>query len=92
MNEKEQIRRGADATRLMAEPLLQEAFALLERGWMDQMRTVDVNATDKQRNLIVMLQLLGKVKQHIEQTALTGRFAEEEAARKSWTDKFKRRA
>jgi hypothetical protein len=42
-----------------------------------------VNATEKQRNLIVMLQLLGKVKQHIEQTALTGRFAEEEAARKS---------
>jgi hypothetical protein len=92
MNEKEQIRRGDDAKRLMAEPLLVEAFDLIEQGLMARMRTVDVGATDAQRDLIVTLQLLGKVKQHIEQTALTGRFAEEEAARKSWTDKLRRRA
>ena len=90
MNEKEQIRRGDDARRLMAEPLLQEAFELIEQGLLSRMRTVDVGASDTQRDLIVTLQILGKVKQHIEQTALTGRFAEEEAARKSWTDRFKR--
>jgi hypothetical protein len=90
MNEKEQIRRGDDAKRLMAEPLLQEAFELIEQGLLARMRTVDVGASDTQRDLIVTLQILGKVKQHIEQTALTGRFAEEEAARKSWTDRFKR--
>jgi hypothetical protein len=90
MNEKEQIRRGDDAKRLMDEPLLQEAFELIEQGLLARMRTVDVGASDTQRDLIVTLQILGKVKQHIEQTALTGRFAEEEAARKSWTDRFKR--
>lgn len=92
MNEKEQIRRGDDAKRLMAEPLLQEAFDLIEQGLMARMRTVDVGASDAQRDLIVTLQLLGKVKQHIEQTALTGRFAEEELARKSWIDRLRRRA
>ena len=92
MNEKEQIRRGDEAKRLMAEPLLQEAFDLIEQGILSRMRTVDVGAVEAQRDLIVTLQLLGKVKQHIEQTALTGRFAEEEAARKSWTDRFKKRA
>jgi hypothetical protein len=92
MNEKEQIRRGADAQRLLEEPLLLEAFELIEHGLLARMRTVDVGAVEAQRNLIVTLQLLGKVKQHIEQTALTGRFAEEELARKSWTDRFRRRA
>ena len=92
MSEKEQIRRGDEAKRLMAEPLLVEAFALIEQGLMARMRTVDVGATDAHRDLIVMLQILGKVKQHIEQTAVTGRFAEEEQARKAWTDRFKRRA
>lgn len=92
MSEKEQIRRGDDARRLMQEPLLSEAFTLIEQGLMSRMRTVDVGATETQRDLIVTLQLLGKVKQHLEQTMLTGKFAEEEAARKSWTDKFRKRA
>ena len=92
MSEKEQIRRGDEAKRLMAEPLLQDAFSLIEQGLLARMRTVDVGASETHRDLIVTLQLLGKVKQHIEQTALTGRFDEEEQARKSWVDKLKRRA
>jgi type IV secretory pathway TraG/TraD family ATPase VirD4 len=38
MNEKEQIRRGDDAKRLMAEPLLVEAFGLIEQGLMARMK------------------------------------------------------
>ena len=92
MSEKEQIRRGDEAKRLLAEPLLLEAFDLIEQGLLARMRTVDVGATDAHRDLIVTMQLLGKVRQHIEQAAITGRFAEEEQARKTWTDRFKRRA
>jgi len=86
------IRRAEDAKRLLSEPLMAEAFAKVEEAILSRLRTVDVGAIEAQRDLVVTLQLLGKVKQHIEQTALTGRFAEEEAARKSWTDKFRRRA
>ena len=79
MNE---IRRAADAERLMNEPLLKEAFEQIESALLSRMRTVDVGALETHRDLIVSMQLLGKVKQYIEQVILTGKLVEAEEARK----------
>ena len=80
-----EIRRGEEAKRLLSEPLFVEAFTAVEQALISRMRTVDVGAHEAQRDLIVSLQLLGKVKQYIEQVAVSGRLAQmsEEAVQKA---------
>lgn len=87
-----EIRRAEDAKRLMSEPLLVEAFEKVEEALIQRLKQVDVGATDAHRNLIVTLQLLGKVKQYIEQVIVSGKLAAMEDERKSWADKLLRRA
>ena len=86
-----EIRRAEDAKRLMAEPLMVEAFAKVEEALIGRIKQVDVGATEAQRNLIVTLQLLGKVKQYLEQVIVTGKLAAMEEERKSWADRLRRR-
>ena len=71
----EEIRRGEDAKRVLAEPLLKEAFGKIELALMDEIRRVDVGDASKQRDLIVTLQLLGKLKRVLEDTVMTGEMA-----------------
>lgn len=70
MNEEQ--RRGEEAKRILAEPLVVEAFAEVEAAILANLRIVDVGAMDAMRDWVVSLQLLGKVKQHIEQVMVTG--------------------
>ena len=70
MNDEQ--RRGEEAKRILAEPLVVEAFAEVEAAILANLRTVDVGAMDAMRDWVVSLQLLGKVKQHIEQVMVTG--------------------
>lgn len=72
---KQEQRRAEDAERLLNDPLMVEAFQTIESAIIDRMKLLDVGATDAQRNLIVTLQLLGKVRQHIEQVIVTGKLA-----------------
>lgn len=88
-----EVRRGEEAKRLMNEPLLQEAFTKIEAAILESMKRADVGASDAHRNLIVTLQLLGKVKRHIQTVIETGQMAAlEEEKRKNWTDRFRKRA
>jgi hypothetical protein len=79
-----EIRRGQEAERVLAEPLLVEAFAAIEESVVGRLRRVDVGDEDGQRDLVVTLQLLGKVKQYITDVVTTGRMAALEEQRTHW--------
>jgi hypothetical protein len=72
----EEIRRGFEANRILSEPLLVEAFDAIKGAIMQRMTTVDVGARDAQRDLIVTLQLLEKLKSHLNDHISTGRMAQ----------------
>jgi hypothetical protein len=87
-----EFRRGEDARRILEEPLLVEAFSTVEDAILARLKVIDVSARDAQRDLIVMLQLLGKLKQHLEQVMVTGRMVQLEQERNGWVQKLMRRA
>ena len=87
-----EIRRAEEAERLMNEPLLKEAFQTIEAAIVERMKRADVGDAKQHQDLIVTLQLLGKVKQHIKTVIDTGKMARVEEEKKSWVDKLRRRA
>ena len=86
----DEIRRGEEAQRLLDEPILKEAFEAVEAALIDGIKRVDVGSADAQRDLVVSLQLLGKVKRYIEQVATTGKMAKLTEEQEGWRDKVKR--
>ena len=83
--------RAEDAKRLLSEPLLQEAFSAVESAIFNELRRVDVGAQDKQQNLIVTLQLLGKLKNHLENVVRTGQMIQLQEERDSWAERARKR-
>ena len=86
-----EIQRAEEAKRVLAEPLLQEAFLAVESAIFTELRRVDVGARDRQRDLVVTLQLLGKLKQYLENTMLTGEMVRIQEERGSWADSLRKR-
>ena len=86
----EEIRRGEEAQRLLDEPILKEAFEAIELTFIDKLKRIDVGATEAQRDLIVSLQLLNKVKKYIEEVATTGKLAQLTEEQNGRWDKVKR--
>lgn len=86
MTQDEEVRRGMEAQRVMAEPLLVEAFSRLESGVLDQLRRVGLGDEKAHHTLIATLQTIGAVKGHLLQIMETGKMAsitkEESKARK----------
>jgi hypothetical protein len=76
MTGEEEIRRGFEAGRILSEPLLVEAFDALREAILVRMGSVDVGARDAHRDLIVSLQILERVKNHLRDHIATGRMAE----------------
>lgn len=88
MTEDEEIRRGNEAERLMNEPLLTEAFDMIEAGLVDNMKRVAIGDTKTQHELVLMLQLLAKVRGHLKTTVDTGKMAR--ITKESLVDRAKR--
>lgn len=86
-----EISRAEEAKRLLAEPLLQESFTAVESAIFAELRRVNVGAHDAQRDLVVTLQLLGKLKGYLESIVLTGQMAALQEERESWVDKARKR-
>lgn len=89
MTTDEEIRRKAEAEQLMAHPLMAEAFAVIENTVISELKRVDVGAQVAQRDLIVTLQLLGKLRQHIVTVIQTGKMAEMQ--KETWAQRMKKR-
>lgn len=88
MTQDEEIRRANEAQRLMNDPLLSEAFSAVESAVVSELRAVDVGARDKQRDLIVTLQLLGNLQRILRTHIETGKLAR--IAKESTRDRLRR--
>lgn len=77
MTDEERIRRGHEAQQLLEHPLLAEAFSGIEQALLTQLRTVPLTDKGLEREIVRTLQVLGKVRNHIEQHVVTGRLAEQ---------------
>lgn len=68
--------RGARAERLLADELLQEAFSELEAAYTQAWRDSLVRETEARERLWQAVQIVGKVKAHLEGIAQDGKIAQ----------------
>jgi hypothetical protein len=89
--EQEEIR-GNEADRLMRDPLLTEAFSKTEEAIVQRLKTCPVGDRELQHELILTLQLLGRVHGYIKTVSDTGKMAKIQKMQKSFADRMLRRA
>jgi len=70
--------RGAKAEALLRNPILQEAFQMLEERYLDAWKNSPVKATDDREKLFQMYQNLLALKGHLEEVVNTGNLAKTE--------------
>lgn len=76
MTQEEEIRRGYEAARLLDEPLLKTAFADIERGLVDALKSNALADKELEREIVRSLQVLAKVQNHIAGHVTTGKMSE----------------
>jgi len=67
--------RGAKAEALLRNPMLQEAFQMLEEKYLDAWKNSPVKAQDDREKLFQMYQNLKAVQGHLEEVVNTGNLA-----------------
>ena len=85
----EEIRRGHEAERLMADPLLSEAFGALDEHILTAMKQCAVADVTTQHELVLTLQLMEKLKRHIKTHIQTGELAKEQKRKASLSERVK---
>ena len=70
--------RGARAQELLRSELLQECFAQLEADYIETWKTLPALATEAAERLRIAVNVVGKVKEHLERVAANGRLAQTE--------------
>jgi len=89
---EEELARAGAARQLLDDPLFIEACKRIEEGLSSQRRSVPMRDSEMHTRLILAEQIWGNLKDYLEQTAQTGKFAEFEIARrKGVLDLFTRR-
>lgn len=73
MNESEIINRGAEANRLLSNPILQDAFALVKEGIVTSMGNSALGDKETHNRLVIALQLLQQVEKRIKEVIETGK-------------------
>lgn len=76
MTQDEEIRRGRDAQRVLAEPMVKEAFEAISARIVDRMRSVDLANTQEQQAVIALYQAHCALRNHFETVIQTGQMAE----------------
>lgn len=72
--------RGEQARSLLADPLLEEAFATIEANLRDTWAATADDAVAERERLWLMLKLLGRLRGHLTEIVETGRLAERQRA------------
>lgn len=70
--------RGARAERLLSDELIKEAFSSLSAAYTEAWRDTNYRDTDGRERLWQALQIVGKVKSHLEAVANNGKLAQRE--------------
>jgi hypothetical protein len=76
MTPQNEMIRANDAKRILNEPLYQEAFSLVEEGILRAMKGSAMGDESTHNRLVIALQVLEKVRKHLEDVMLTGKMAE----------------
>jgi len=76
MTLEQESRRGEQARRLLEDPLLQEAFASVDRALREAWAATQDDATAERERLWLMLKLLGRVRIHVVDVLQTGKLAD----------------
>jgi hypothetical protein len=80
MTLEQESRRGEQARRLLEDPLLQEAFAAVDRALREAWVATPDEAADERERLWLMLKLLGRVRAHMIDVLQTGKLADGQLA------------
>lgn len=72
----EEIRQARNADKILNDPVFKEAIDSIEKSLIDRMKQVPMADMTTQHELILTLQLLGKLRQHLHSMIETGKMAE----------------
>jgi len=81
MNLEKDLERGARAERLLADPLLTEAFSLVEQAIHEAWAAVPIRDHEAAHELKLQMHLLRSVRGNLEQALSDGKLAAEEVRR-----------
>ncbi len=68
-------RRGREAERIMAEPLVVEAFTTMESVLMESLKRVDLKDTDTQKTIVANIQVLHSFRKILRTIMETGKMS-----------------
>jgi hypothetical protein len=85
----EEIRRGHEAARIMSDPLLVDAFKAMDEHILTAMKRCAVADVTTQHELVLTMQLVEKLKHHINTHIQTGELAKEQKRKDSLADRVK---
>jgi hypothetical protein len=83
MDAEIEIRRGKEAERLLTEPLLLEAFEVIEKEFTEAWKSSPAKDPAGRENIWLSLKLLHRVKLHLESVAVTGQMAKKSLAQQA---------
>ncbi len=75
MELNEELRRGAEAERLLENPLLQECFTKIRDGIIQSMNASAFGDESSHHHLVIALQLATQIEKQLQDIATTGRMA-----------------
>ncbi len=75
MELNEELRRGAEAERLLENPLLQECFTKIRDGIIQSMNSSAFGDDQTHHHLVIALQLASQIEKQLRDIAATGRMA-----------------
>lgn len=78
---EEELTRGRQALAVLENEIFKEACALIEGGLASQRQRISMNDTDAHTRLILTEQLWLGIKDHLQQIADTGKWAQDEVNR-----------
>ncbi|RTE91901.1 hypothetical protein [Bradyrhizobium sp. LVM 105] len=74
------VDRASRAERLLGDDLLKEAFETLEKSYIDAWRATTIHATADREKLFVAINVVGKVRDHLNSVVQNGKLAKAELA------------
>jgi len=75
MDQLAESKRGEEAERLMANPIMQEAFSKVRDGIINSMKDSAFGDDRTHHHLVIALQILGQIEKTINDVAVTGKMA-----------------
>jgi hypothetical protein len=90
VTEQEQINRGAEAERLMQNPIYLEAIARVRDGIVQSMNQSALGDEKTHNRLVIAMQLLGRIEKNIKEVAETGKLTRIQVESKGIANIFRR--